>query len=94
MKDEAGNELKVGDIVTTYYKGYYRIVGVNGRVSHCYDFIKVADTKGNIINGKKVETCASIYINLITKEYTLEQYEKDIKQISKKKDNLLKLMES
>jgi len=54
----SGKTFNVGDIVTTYYKGIFKIVGFKG--GNVY-FYKIADTRYNIKIGKQIEYCSLDY---------------------------------
>ena len=64
--------FKVGDLITTYQKGIYKIVGVKNRfcpngeeASAEISFIKVLNDDGTIVSGKKVYTCSAFLCNTI-----------------------------
>ena len=64
--------FKVGDLITTYQKGVYKIVSIKNRFyptgeeTHAdISFIKVLNDDGTVVNGKKVYTCGAFQCNTI-----------------------------
>ena len=94
MKDKNGTPLKAGDIVTTYYKGFFKLTGsccyVYGK--DVYEFTQVLDTKGNTVKGKQVLGNHFRYIEKVDSDYVQKSVGKGQAQLDKKRDNLNKLV--
>lgn len=77
FRDIDGGELKVGDVVTTYYKGYYRVVGFNNvdSVPTQAVFRMIADSKLNLKNPKTCKTCHVSYLKPVDMESEIREVE-------------------
>jgi len=71
MKDNAykyNDTLKPGDLITTYFKGYFTFIEYKprGKCSPIVRFKLVADSNGNLRKGTKVMECDACYCELAT----------------------------
>ena len=57
------DELKVGDLITTYYKGYYKFVGFQNRHNECpiACFKRAYDLDGKPRKSKKIMECDAFW---------------------------------
>jgi hypothetical protein len=73
--------LKIGDIVTSYYSGYWKIIGFfdydgdNGRKVPQVSLEKICDDTGRKRKVKK--SCALTYCTKVDREYILTEWRKD-----------------
>lgn len=61
------NGMKIGDIITCYWKGYYLLVEIKDRGidnSPLFSFTKVADFNGKLCKSKKIMQCDGAYCKL------------------------------
>lgn len=59
-------DFKVGDYVTTFYKGIYKVVGIKGDQ---LEFVRVFNSKFIPIKGIKKYSCSIYWCKKITPEY-------------------------
>jgi hypothetical protein len=63
-------KLKIGDIITSYYKGYHRITNIIPRTDAAplVEHITILDSQFNPYKGRKLKTCDASYCIVLTKE--------------------------
>lgn len=80
---EYDDTLKPGDLITTYYKGYFSFVKFTNRGNKntpLATFIKVADTNGKSCKSKKAQECDASYCRKAV-EYIKAEIEKNKQSI-------------
>lgn len=62
------DKLKTGDLITTYYKGYYSFIEYipRGKSNPIVTFKMVADSNGTLRKGTKIMQCDACYCELAT----------------------------
>lgn len=56
--------MKIGDIITTYYKGFFRIEKMEERESTpspLYYFYQVCDSNGKPVKGNVLKSCDALF---------------------------------
>lgn len=66
------DEIKVGDLITTYYAGYFRVTGFSGKI---ISFKQVYTSNGKLRSSKE-QSCHKDYCKpfKVTVEKALEDY--------------------
>lgn len=81
---EYDETLKQGDLITTYFKGYFSFVKFTNRGNHTTplaSFVRFADTNGKLYKTKKVYVCDASYCRNATIQVKAE-IEKNRKTIA------------
>jgi len=79
-------EIKPGDFVTTYFKGFYRVVSLKdhyGNGDPIVTVVRIADSLGNISNGKKEYYCAASYCKIIDSQTEKQELIKRLEKLNK-----------
>lgn len=90
MKDndyKYNDTLKPGDLITTYFKGYYTFIEYvpRGKTNPIVRFKLVADSNGSLRKGTKIMQCDAFYCDLATDHIK--------KAIEDRKNEIVKLNE-
>lgn len=75
------NGMHLDDIITTYHKGYFRLVNIieRGTATPLFEYLQVANSKGNLKNGKKIIQCDAAYCKPAIE--TLNELEETVSRI-------------
>jgi len=67
------DEIKIGDLITTYWKGYFRVTGFSGNQ---INFKQVYRANGKPLKSSKEKCCHKLYCHpfKITVEKAFEDY--------------------
>lgn len=86
-------KLEIGDLVTSYYKGYHIITKIIPRKDENYlvEHVTVLDFKFQVKKSRKRHICDAGYCKVITKEQLEKEREKQIDFWSKGYDFLINL---
>lgn len=90
------DDIKVGDIVTAYFKGYHVVTDRKPDLKHpgypddIY-ITQLLDDEGNE-SPKRKRRCSAHYCSVMTPQSVVNDYEAAIQNAADKRDALLKLM--
>lgn len=74
------NDIKVGDIITGYFKGYFKVTSIVGDI---VEMTKISDTEGKVCNGKKEYICNIAFCKRIDLERDKQQLRNKIERLEK-----------
>ena len=69
MKDKYNDTLKPGDLIVTYFKGYYTFIEYVSRGKTTNPMVRfklVVDSNGSLRKGTKIMECDAFYCELAT----------------------------
>ena len=87
------NGLRIGDMITTYHKGFHKIIGFHElayKDSMQVNYDRVADNNGNPIKGKN--SCHHRYCKKVNAQKLKEDYEFELFSLNMKYNTLNKIL--